>query len=228
MWLYKLLLIIALVALPGCFLLPQHYPINKNTDLLTSDRYHKIIIEVISVDSHTACHEDLEYLRKIILSYCHKAEVVIAIDNPLPMFTIFQAPLVVPYPLWVLSSLKAFEVMHANFTTHNDTVVIRILYLPGSYLPSPECRGLAYDDYAFVIFRNLVEPHQERAVLVHELGHLLGLVNCGIKPVSDHQDDRHKWHCKNPKCVMYYSSPSTKDADYDAECKKDLKSMGSK
>lgn len=45
----------------------------------------------------------------------------------------------------------------------------------------------------------------EQAVLVHELGHALGLVDNGVAPVADHHDEEHGAHCANDGCVMYWA-----------------------
>lgn len=51
----------------------------------------------------------------------------------------------------------------------------------------------------------------EQATLVHETGHLLGLVDNGIPMVSDHADPDHPRHCENPDCVMYWLNEGADD-----------------
>lgn len=59
------------------------------------------------------------------------------------------------------------------------------------------------------------QRYVEQVTLVHELGHLAGLVNNGLELTSDHQDDEHGAHCDNQDCIMYWTVESTTGAvDY--------------
>jgi len=51
----------------------------------------------------------------------------------------------------------------------------------------------------------------EQATLVHEFGHVMGLVNNGVPPVSDHLDPEHPRHCTNNRCVMYWVNEGASD-----------------
>ncbi len=56
-----------------------------------------------------------------------------------------------------------------------------------------------------------VARFSEQSVLIHEIGHLVGLVNNGVPPVSDHHDQAHGAHCTNDKCVMYWLNEGSSD-----------------
>jgi hypothetical protein len=45
----------------------------------------------------------------------------------------------------------------------------------------------------------------ERAILLHELGHTLGLVNRGVPMLVDREAEAHSGHSTNPNSVMYPS-----------------------
>jgi len=51
----------------------------------------------------------------------------------------------------------------------------------------------------------------EQATLVHEFGHVMGLVDNGIPMVSDHLDPDHPRHCTNEECVMYWQNEGAAD-----------------
>lgn len=55
-----------------------------------------------------------------------------------------------------------------------------------------------------VVRRSGASRFVEQSTLVHEFGHLVGLVNIDLEMVSDHHDAAHGAHCTNPDCVMYY------------------------
>ncbi len=46
----------------------------------------------------------------------------------------------------------------------------------------------------------------EQSVVVHELGHALGLVDNGTPVTSLHEDSAHPAHCNNQSCVMYWQN----------------------
>jgi len=73
--------------------------------------------------------------------------------------------------------------------------------------------GSAFRNTSMVIFGETIEDFASRpnapiesdieaAVLNHEFGHLLGLVDIGTEPQSDHKDDDNEGHCNVPDCLM--------------------------
>lgn len=51
----------------------------------------------------------------------------------------------------------------------------------------------------------------EQATLVHEFGHVMGLVDNGVPMVSDHLDPEHPRHCTNNQCVMFWVNEGASD-----------------
>ncbi len=56
-----------------------------------------------------------------------------------------------------------------------------------------------------------IAAFSEQAVILHEVGHALGLVNNGVEMVADHQDTENGHHCTNDRCVMYYANEGAED-----------------
>ena len=54
----------------------------------------------------------------------------------------------------------------------------------------------------------VLKEYVEQAVVIHEIGHALGLVNNGLPLSSQHQDSQHGAHCINSNCVMYWENES--------------------
>lgn len=61
-----------------------------------------------------------------------------------------------------------------------------------------------------VVFPNL-ERFVEQSVLIHEMGHAVGLVENGVPAIADHHDDAHGAHCSNDQCVMYWLNEGASD-----------------
>jgi len=57
----------------------------------------------------------------------------------------------------------------------------------------------------------LVASYVEQATVVHEFGHLAGIVDSGVSMVSPHLDPEHLKHCTNDACVMYWQNEGAED-----------------
>ncbi len=68
--------------------------------------------------------------------------------------------------------------------------------------------GEAVDDAEGPIFNRPSAEEIENSVLVHEFGHLLGLVNLVYQSPVDHEDDEQKGHSNNEDSVMYWAVES--------------------
>jgi len=105
--------------------------------------------------------------------------------------------------------------------------------------------GVAVDASTVAIFKDSVADAEgflgrpsaeevERSVAVHELGHLLGLVNLVYTSPIDHEDSNNKGHSINDNSVMYWAIESSDVGnfisgdlpdEYDADDKSDLSGL---
>lgn len=93
--------------------------------------------------------------------------------------------------------------------------LIHIVYLLGSIKELPNAVGLEMEGTAFVFgstspLRNVTRtvlpetgPIFERAILIHEIGHMFGLVDAGIPMVVPHADPESPHHSRSRESVMY-------------------------
>jgi hypothetical protein len=120
------------------------------------------------------------------------------------------------------------------------------LYLDGnSDLDSGDTRVLGYAHHgsSVVMFKDSIEKagsglvlqgNVEDAVIVHEAGHLLGLVDNGIPMQVDHLDSAHGQHDMNEQCIMYWTIDTSdivdvllsRRPDFDDACRADLIAAG--
>jgi hypothetical protein len=126
-------------------------------------------------------------------------------------------------------------------------IVAYVLYLNGVYSTNDDALGLAYGASSIAIFKEKIDnaaipiwatnqvdnTDYEKSVLIHEFGHLLAMVNIGYESERNHEDT-HKHHCKNERCVMFYSietvsiitlvtqSNPLPPSDFDDDCRHDL------
>lgn len=77
-------------------------------------------------------------------------------------------------------------------------------------------------------------------VLLHEMGHLFGLVNNGAEMQRDHQDEEHGAHDDDEDCIMFFAAETSSVSDliadrigagsdedfaFDDDCKDDLRAL---
>ena len=114
---------------------------------------------------------------------------------------------------WSLADLHAAEKRYRN--THNapDTASLYLLFVDGA-APKQGAIGLAYTASSAAIFSDQIADAAtllvgataiEHADTVHEVGHLLSLVNLGYTSPRPHEDAQHPNHSDNPDSVMYWA-----------------------
>ena len=124
------------------------------------------------------------------------------------------------------------DVIEANRGPHEDGdfVVIHALYTDGHYEQDGQgggvILGFAYGANNLVMMHDNIQracdnvlagplglgmgeslcEAAEGTVLMHEIGHLFGLVNNGLPMVADHQDTDHGRHDTDEDCLMYFAA----------------------
>lgn len=214
------LLVAALVAglvgpsvLAGCF----NRPGNAAVDMVTDRRYTKLFVEIDYQGDNRPRDEAVELLKTRISERCHKPG---GVQVELRSFDS-------PRTSWTSGDLRSTENELREHHASGDTAVLYVLYLAGHFSPAPSegrVLGVAYGSTSFAIFQDTVEdasrqaglvplPFQasdlERSVLVHEFGHILGLVNVGTPMVRPHEDPEKPGHSNNKDSVMYWAVESS-------------------
>ncbi len=104
----------------------------------------------------------------------------------------------------------------AGAAQSRDRAVLRILYLRGGFAESEQSVGVAVRGDVAAVFADRVSEAAgvlgdvgavEDAVTIHEIGHLLGLVDLVL--ATGREDPEHPGHSPNRDSVMYYAVEST-------------------
>ncbi len=153
---------------------------------------------------------------------------------------------------WTENELRQLATNTFTLAPATGTVRMHVMFLDGQY-NAGNVLGLAWGNTHLAIFKETIERHcrsglgatlgdqvceaAEKGVWVHELGHLLGLVNIGLPMAAPHQDADHPGHDSNDRCVMYWAFDTSTSLDkvareilggealslqFDEACKADL------
>lgn len=108
-------------------------------------------------------------------------------------------------------NLRQLEADHRSTHSRPGLVSIYILVLPGES-EDPNALGETFGASSIAIFPDRIggvlatlnRPRFEKAVALHELGHLFGLVNI-TNEGAFHEDPDHSGHSRNRDSVMYWA-----------------------
>ncbi len=154
--------------------------------------------------------------------------------------------------LWSFDEVKTLFAEHKTLELAGDQTRIHVIFVDGGYeddTASGKTLGLAWSTNVVMFQQSILNacskpllstqlcPLAEQAILLHEFGHVLGLVNNGAPLTAGHQDTEHGRHCSNPDCIMYWEYEGAKVFEIlqekllanddkfltlDADCKADL------
>ena len=149
------------------------------------------------------------------------------------------------------TELRAIEVSNRKAFTTDKNIAVHVLVVDGGSPSDNEngsVLGVAYRNTSIALYgKNIVDntggigaPTKttlESTILDHEFGHILGLVNIGTSPQSNHEDGAHPGHCTVENCLMYFAVETTASLgnllggnipSLDAQCRADLTANGGK
>ncbi|MCB0220583.1 MAG: hypothetical protein KDH09_12860 [Chrysiogenetes bacterium] len=211
---------------------------------LSDTTFTKLIVEIQAVEGNLPLMASVDNLEAFLNARLNKSGgITVSVDDPIPS----------PGKA-TLSAFEAAQLAQEYRTemTAGDTVVAHILFVDADYAANEgdsKVLGLAYQGDAAVLFKKTIDdnaggigqPSQEvleTTVLLHEFGHLLGLVNTGTQPVDPaHHDIPHGAHCNVEGCLMNYQVETTDILanllgsgipDLDPKCIEDLQANGGK
>lgn len=175
-------------------------------DLLRRDRSARIEVRVSSQQGREPRQRTLDHLLQVLRSVSGGKEVVVTGGATVPS-----------RETWTADQLRAAA---GPVEQGRGTAVVRLLFVGGRYADAEGVLGVSVRGDAAAVFSDevdrsgspLVGPAAiEDAVTIHELGHLLGLVDLLLS--TGREDPEHPGHSRNRESVMYWAVESTLVAD---------------
>jgi hypothetical protein len=225
---------------------PHHalQPGDLALDYVTSREFTSLVVEVDAFEGAVPSEVALERLAEVLQERLDKpAGVEVVLSSEIPVTRRREA-----YRSQDIRELEAeFRDFWSGDARAPARAVIWVVYLPGAggrTEGGDYALGLTLGASELAVFPEVIawttapeaRDAAEALVLVHEVGHLLGLVNNGIPAVDAHEDPFHPRHDVSPDCVMYHEIETGSlggaidlaEIDYGYGCRLDLFSVGGK
>lgn len=175
-------------------------------ELLSDQVYKSLVVEIDYMKGYKPRQRTLDNLRNFLETYLNKPKGISIVLHEVASTTSDSLS---------MSDVAGFEDKNRNRFVHQDKTSIYILFTDGVH-PGGRILGMAYQNTSAVVYGKEIRKHSsvagrlkreelETAVLLHEIGHLIGLVNKGSESQADHVDPSFHDHCTNKNCLMYHS-----------------------
>lgn len=201
----------------------RDYPRNRTEALLTRTPFPRLVVEIDYVEGYAPSASAVNTLMQTLENVSDKDEIVLLDFQQMPA----SDPFFAGEPVWTSDSVFPLREKYASAAPASRTqfgigvnATLHILYVNGRTASDSgaESYGLQADNALVVVASrirdgsptengdippvpNLAADRVERAVLVHMLGHALGLVNNGA-PMTKARASEDGHHSTNPRSVM--------------------------
>lgn len=215
----RLLLAVALAALAaGCSLPrpPAYTPYYE--EVLGGDPWTRLVVQVDHAPGRAPSEAALTHLVMTLQNVTRKSEIVLDVRETLPSDAEER---------WTADELVQLEARLRRMEHRAPDALMHVLYPAGRY-ERGNAAGVTISGPVLgpvVVFLDVLRdvdvrtpfagvplPNPqvavevlERATLLHEAGHAVGLVNNGLPMVKDREDPENEGHTTNRASVMYYA-----------------------
>ncbi|MDN3688189.1 hypothetical protein [Cyclobacterium jeungdonense] len=209
------------------------------TFLLSDDRFSNLELEVVYMKGYKPTDYLMESMVEFLQETTLKPGGIEIIEREIPAEG---------EEFYSTEDIGNLEDRYRESYNDGNTVSVFFLVVDGSYMQNEEeffTIGAAYRNTSMVLFGKRIAENSgglgrpsrgtlETTVALHELGHLLGLVNVGSEMVTPHEDQGKEYHCDNDSCLMYWTvetdnvlrfTPQTIPT-LDENCRNDLRGNG--
>ncbi len=178
---------------------------------LSDEKYTSMIVEIDYDSGYAPEQSSVNLLKTRLQEVCNKPSGITILLTE----TNFQHS-----GSWTADDVRDYAWEHKSQDPQSGSVLYWQALFPSGGYSNNDVLGVAVDASTVAIFKDSVEEAEgpffsrpsaeeiENSVLVHEFGHLLGLVNLVYKSPVDHEDKDHPGHSNNEDSVMYWAIES--------------------
>lgn len=177
---------------------------------LRSDEYKELVVEIDHAPGYSPESSTVSLLKQRLDQVCDKPNGI-QIELTEVEFSESSS--------WTASKVR--DVGHETMDAPPQTSVLRWhVIMPEGKYSDESVLGVAVDASTIALFSDSINDATsifnprisaediENSVMVHEFGHLLGLVNLVYTSPADHEDSEHPGHSNNEDSVMYWAIES--------------------
>jgi hypothetical protein len=180
-------------------------------DLVNARNYRRLVVEIISEKGMSLQSETIGFLRTFLEKH---------LDKPGGIEIVQKESSEATHSVYTFSDIQTFEQSLRGARNSGETASVFVYVAGAGYADDASVLGIAYGNSSIAMFEKVIRDNSggllqvplqtvESAVITHEIGHLLGLVNNGVEMVDPHQDLQNGKHCNNKNCLMYYATETT-------------------
>ncbi len=180
--------------------------LGANTQLYLSSQIPKLVVEIDALRGYEPSESAVSLLRTRLASVVDKPGGI----EILPVETFGGGR-----DRWTEAELLLVQRQNRDRWSDRNEIVLYILYVDGAFADDETSLGVSFNASMYAMFVEQIRGSAatplvparviERAVLVHEMGHILALVNLGYESPRDREDPTHDGHSNNPDSVMYWA-----------------------
>jgi len=186
-------------------------------DILSDAIYQRLTVEIVYSTGYRPTDATINNLTNFLNARINKSAGIQIVETQIP------EPGTAPY---VTNEIRDIEDdVRTKYTTGNELAIF-VFFADGNAQTDTQTTltlGTAYRNTSLVIYERTLQeigasPQTpdlttlETTTLLHEFGHLLGLVNIQNDDIhTDHEDPAHAKHCIVEECLMYFETQLTRE-----------------
>jgi predicted Zn-dependent protease len=204
--------------------------------LVSGAIFKKLRLEILHMPGHAPTAASVENINQFLNSRIEKPDGIQIHVRQIPSLNKAR---------YSISDLLELERSHRVEWNQKANMSLCILLVDGDFSETNRVLGVAYRNTSMALFQKTVQQFSggltqpprtilESTIFLHELGHVLGLVNNGGPMQQNHHDEANGEHCSNGDCLMYFAVETTDFAanllggsvpTLDANCSNDLNAL---
>ncbi|MCC5938362.1 MAG: hypothetical protein JJU34_13875 [Lunatimonas sp.] len=207
--------------------------------LLSADRFTRLEIEMVYMSGFRPTNQMVGEMVAFLEEHTNKPDGIIFREREIPAGG---------QQSYTVQELRDLEKEQRQRYNERNILTVFLLVVDGYFSQDDEesfALGAAYQSTSMVLFGRRIAENSgilrrpgramlETTVVLHEIGHLMGLVNNGTDMVEDHEDEENESHCDNASCLMYWAVETnrvfgmmeTSIPQLDQKCRDDIRANG--